>query len=242
MAALRRAHRVQTEKGNAHLHKASTFAPMPNLENLKKQAKQYVRWHRERYYPVAAAIRAALPQFGHLSDEQILGSSFKLADAQELVARQKGFAGWQAFKSGASAMTNARRQPTARPVLTSIAAQLFVAHIKASCEFFTEKLGFALDFTYGDPPFYAQVSRDNARLALRQFDERVFVADIREREHLLSASITVATIDEIKQLFLSYQSQGVSFHQMLKKEPWGARTFIVRDVDGNLILFAGPAD
>jgi len=28
----------------------------------------------------------------------------------------------------------------------------------------------------------------------------------------------------------------------LKKEPWGARTFIIQDLDGNLILFAGPAD
>jgi hypothetical protein len=25
---------------------------MSNLENLKKQAKQYLRWHRERYYPM----------------------------------------------------------------------------------------------------------------------------------------------------------------------------------------------
>jgi hypothetical protein len=27
----------------------------------------------------------------------------------------------------------------------------------------------------------------------------------------------------------------------LKREPWNARTFIVRDPDGNLLLFAGPA-
>jgi len=215
---------------------------MSNLENLKKQAKQYVRWHRERYYPVAAAIRAALPRLAQLSDQQILDTSFRLADAQELVARQRGFAGWQALKSGAYAMTDATRQPAARPVLTSIAAHLLVTDIKASCDFFTGKLGFAIDFSYGDPAFYAQVSRDNARLALRHVDERMFVGDVREREHLLSASITVATADEIKQLFLSYQSQGVSFHQTLKKEPWGARTFIVQDPDGNLILFAGPAD
>jgi hypothetical protein len=38
-------------------------ASMPNLDNLKKQAKQYLRWHRERYHPVAAEIRAALPRF-----------------------------------------------------------------------------------------------------------------------------------------------------------------------------------
>ena len=77
---------------------------MPNIENLKKQAKQYLRWHRERYYPVAAQIRAALPRFRNLGDVQILGSSFRLADAQELVARQMGFDGWQALKSGADAM------------------------------------------------------------------------------------------------------------------------------------------
>ncbi|MDA4833522.1 VOC family protein, partial [Enterobacter hormaechei] len=62
------------------------------------------------------------------------------------------------------------------------------------------------------------------------------------REHLLSASIAVDSAAEIKQLFLDFQAAGVSFHQTLKKEPWGARNFIVLDPDGNLILFAGPAD
>jgi catechol 2,3-dioxygenase-like lactoylglutathione lyase family enzyme len=214
---------------------------MPNIENLKKQAKQYLRWHRERYYPVAAQIRAALPRFRNLGDVQILESSFKLADAQELVARQMGFDGWRALKSGADAMTDEPRQATPRPVLTSIEAQLFVADIKKSCDFYTKKLGFAVEFSYGDPPYYGQVVRDNARLNLRLVCEPVFVADVRNREHLLSASITVATSNEIKQLFLSYQAAGVSFDQALKKEPWGARTFVVSDPDENLILFAGPA-
>jgi uncharacterized glyoxalase superfamily protein PhnB len=214
---------------------------MPNIENLKKQAKQYLRWHRERYYPVAPQIRAALPRFRHLSDEQILDANFKLADAQELVARQMGFEGWQALKSGVHAMTHEAGHPVPRPILSSTEAQLFVADIKTSCEFYTDKLGFTVAFVYGDPPYYGQVSRDHARLNLRMVCEPVFT-DIREREHLLSASLTVATADEIKQLFLSYQAAGVGFHQTLKKEPWGARTFIVMDPDGNLILFAGPAD
>jgi uncharacterized glyoxalase superfamily protein PhnB len=28
----------------------------------------------------------------------------------------------------------------------------------------------------------------------------------------------------------------------LKKQPWGARNFIILDPDGNLILFASPND
>ena len=225
---------------------------MSNLENLKKQAKQYLRWHRERYYPIAAIIREYLPRFRQLSDPEILAADFKLADAQELVAREKGFAGWQALRTGAHTVIQPSKQnavppmSNTQPVLNSVAVHLFVRDINASCEFFQSKLGFTVDFVYGDPPFYGQVSRDNVKLALRHVDEPVFVVshvgDIREREDLVLASITVASAEEIKQLFLTYQVAGVPFHQTLKKEPWGARTFIVKDPDGNLILFAGPAD
>jgi uncharacterized glyoxalase superfamily protein PhnB len=228
---------------------------MPNLENLKKQAKQYLRWHRERHYPVAAIIREALPRFRHLSDQQILDSDFKLADAQQLVAREQGFESWQALKSGAQQMPESSMpkatpspispgeatSPEPHPYLNAIEAQLFVADIQASCDFYTQQLGFTVAFTYGDPPFYGQVVRDHARLNLRLVCEPVFAGDIREREGLLSATITLPSAEQIKQLYLTYQSAGAPFHQPLKKEPWGARTFVVRDPDGNLLLFASPA-
>jgi len=139
-------------------------------------------------------------------------------------------------------MTTRTEKTAVQPVLSSTSAQLFVSDIKASCDFFTARLGFAIDFVHGDPPFYAHVKRDNARLALRLVCEPVFVGDIREREHLLSASITVDTVVDIKQLFLEFLAAGVNFHQTLKTEPWGAMNFIVMDPDRNLILFAGPAD
>jgi uncharacterized glyoxalase superfamily protein PhnB len=139
-------------------------------------------------------------------------------------------------------MSHKAAQAAPRPILNSTEAQLFVADMNAACNFYTQQLGFTVAFVYGDPPFYGQVTRDQAKLNLRAVGEPVFAGDIREREHLLSASLTVATSDEIKQLFLSYQAEGVRFHQTLKKEPWGATTFIVIDPDGNLILFAGPAD
>ena len=129
-----------------------------------------------------------------------------------------------------------------RPVLTSTEAQLFVADITASCEFYTEKLGFTVAFVYGEPPNYGQVTRDHGTLNLRVVGEPVFAGDVQQREELLSATLTIGSADEIKQLFLDYESAGVRFAQTLKKQPWGAWTFVVRDPDGNLILFAGPAD
>lgn len=133
-------------------------------------------------------------------------------------------------------MKEAHTETLTKPTLLAAEPQLFVADVEVSCEFYTKKLGFKVAFTYGEPPFYGQVFRDGARLNLRHLDEPAIRPELQDREHLLSASITV---DDAKPLFLEFQAAGVPFHQTLKTEPWGARTFIVRDPDGNLILFAG---
>ena len=209
---------------------------MPNLENLKKQAKLYLRWHRDRYYPVAAQIRAVLPRFGHLTDEAVLAHNFKLSDAQELIAKKAGFENWEALLKGVHTMNDIHAEALSKPTLLAAEPQLFVSDIGASCEFYTKRLGFTVAFTYGQPPFYGQVFRDGARLNLRYLDEPAIRPELQDREHLLSASIS---LDDAKPLFLEFQAAGVVFHQGLKTEPWGARTFVVRDPDGNLILFAG---
>jgi catechol 2,3-dioxygenase-like lactoylglutathione lyase family enzyme len=216
---------------------------MPNLENLKKQAKLYLRWHRDRYYPVAAQIRAVLPRFRDLTDRAVLAHKFKLSDAQELIAKKAGFENWEALLKGVHTMNDIHAETLSKPTLLAAEPQLFVADIGASCEFYTKKLGFTVAFTYGEPPFYGQVFRDGARLNLRWLPEprlaevrHAINPELRDREDLLSASIT---LDDAKPLFLEFQTAGVVFHQVLKTEPWGARTFIVCDPDGNLILFAG---
>ena len=211
---------------------------MPNLENLRKKAKQFKRWHQDRYYPVAAEIRHWLARYRHLNDLQILELEFKLADAQELVAAQQGFESWAALKKGLADMSaTAEQKSTSQPTLLDAQPQLFVSDIQAACDFYTQKLGFALAFIYGEPPFYAQVVRGAARLNLRHVDMPAFHPELRQRERdILSATIT---LDDVKALFLEYTANGVPFHQPLRLEPWGARTFIVCDPDGNLIAFAG---
>src|SRR5712672_17037 len=192
-------------RGNAHLridHNVNRSAPMPNLENLRKQAKLVLRWHRERYYPVAAQIRTMLPRFRHLSDPEILAQDFKLSDAQELVARQTGFESWQALKAGIATMPEQAAKTPAKAVITATAAELFVADIKVSCDFFTQKLGFSIVFVYGKPPFYAQVKRDRGLLNLKCMDSPVIDPALRDREQLLSADMGVDTAEEIKQLYL----------------------------------------
>ena len=131
-------------------------------------------------------------------------------------------------------MSNAATR--SRPKLIAAEPQLFVADIATSCEFYARKLGFKVAFTYGEPAYYGQVHRGGARLNLRRLVEPAIDPLLRDREQLLSASITLA---DAEPLFLEFQATGVVFHRTLETEPWGARTFIVADPDGNLILFAG---
>jgi catechol 2,3-dioxygenase-like lactoylglutathione lyase family enzyme len=123
--------------------------------------------------------------------------------------------------------------------LVAAEPQLYVRDIVASSEFYSRVLGFSVAFTYGEPPFYCQVFRDGVRLNLRHVDEPVFDPARRDREQLLAASIT---LDDAEPLFLEYQAAGADFAQPLRTEAWGARTFIVRDPDGNLLLFAGSGE
>jgi catechol 2,3-dioxygenase-like lactoylglutathione lyase family enzyme len=125
------------------------------------------------------------------------------------------------------------------PTLVAAEPQLYVRDIVASFDFYSRMLGFSVAFTYGEPPFYGQVFRDGARLNLRRVDPPVVDPARRDSEQLLAASIT---LEDAKPLFLEYQNAGVDFFQPLRSEPWGARTFIVRDPDGNLLLFAGRGE
>ena len=212
---------------------------MPNIDHLRKQAKLYVRWHRERYYPVAARIRAVLPRYKHLSDPEILASPFKLADAQELVARTAGFESWDALRRATRTMPNDQIRVPTMAVLTAAEPQLYVRDIAVATAFYVQQLGFSVAFIYGEPPYYAQVFRDGARLNLRWVEAPVIDRLRRDTEQLLAATITA---DDVKPLFLEYQEAKVDFAETLKSQPWGARTFIVRDPDGNLILFAGRGE
>ena len=122
------------------------------------------------------------------------------------------------------------------PSILSAEPQLFIADMEAAISFYVRRLGFELAFSHGDPPFYAQVARVGARLNLRLVHGRVLDGGVRASEpDTLSATITT---DDAESLFQEFQAADVPFHQTLRTEPWRARTFIVQDPDGNLILFA----
>jgi catechol 2,3-dioxygenase-like lactoylglutathione lyase family enzyme len=213
-----------------------------NLENLRKRAKRVVRQHRARHVPVSERIRSSLPAFAGLSDREILDAPFPLHRAQELIARELGFADWTHLKEGISIVSSSdssvqQTSESPSPELLIAHPQLFVRDIARSVAFYRDSLGFEVGYLYGDPPFYGLVRRGGAALNLRHTDASPWDDGLRDREDLLSATIVTR---ELKALFLELKAAGVPFHQTLKEQPWGARDFIVRDPDGNLVHFADP--
>ena len=209
---------------------------MANLDNLKKQAKQILRWHSEREWTVAEIIRLHLERYRGLSDRQVLERPFKLADAQELVARREGFESWEALLTGLSGKDTAVKG-SAAPRLRWVIPHIVVKDIERACAWYGRVLGFKESWTYGEPPYFAQVARDGFKLALRCADEPMIDRERAADEDFLAADFGV---DNVKALYLELQTAGADFHQTLRTEPWGQRSFIVKDPDGNLICFAGP--
>lgn len=213
---------------------------MPNLENLKKRAKTLVKQHRAGHFPVATRLRRGLARFAGLPDKAILAAPFALRDALEIVAREHGFSSWAQASRGAKNMPKKQHiEPQDKPRLIAAYPQALVADVTRAARFYCDQLGFRVVYLYGEPPFYALVERDGARINLRHVD-----APARYRpegdgdEDVLTANIPVRGV---KALFLELRERGVTFAQTLEEQPWGARDFLVRDPDGNLLCFASDA-
>jgi uncharacterized glyoxalase superfamily protein PhnB len=209
-------------------------APTPSLEHLKKQAKLLLKQHRDQYFPVCQRIRLASPRFFQMTDRGILGASFALHDAHQVIAREHGFDSWAMLKQHVPAMTKKSNptKTTEKPSLIEAYPMLYVTDVTKAAEYYKNTLGFKIDYLYGKPPFYGMVSRDKAGLHLRHVDKHPLN---RTEPDLLAVSIPV---QEIKSLFLEFKAAGAKFHQSLKRQPWGATDFILEDLDGNLLNFA----
>jgi len=208
---------------------------MSRLDIYKKQAKQLVRWHREGNYSIGGRIRG-LARYRKVTDRQALALAFPLREAQEIIALEAGYASWSALKVAvANEPSQAKpRSPALR--LTRAVPVIFVADVTASARFFTNTLGFSIDFLHGKPPFYGSVSRDGACVHLKFVHEPVFAVGAQDREGLITAFIEV---ENVKALYAEYVTAGATFDQKLKTQAWGGRDFVVRDLDGNGLCFVG---
>ncbi len=70
------------------------LTPNPNIQHLKKQAKDLRRAHRSGDASVCTMLKKYLSKFADLPNEEILADKLSLHDAQHVVAQRYGFDHW----------------------------------------------------------------------------------------------------------------------------------------------------
>lgn len=112
---------------------------------------------------------------------------------------------------------------------------LYVHDVATSVRFYVEKLGFHLDFTYGDPPVHAAVSRREwtGSGVIIQLTQVPPERDIQPAGHLY-----IFTDVKIDELYAAYRDNGVEIVFAPVDQPWGLREFSVRDLNGHRLVFS----
>ena len=109
--------------------------------------------------------------------------------------------------------------------------QLLVSDLESSIEFYTEKLGFDLDFRHED--FYAGVIKEGYSIHLKlgspASDERQSKRDNEDLDIVFS-------VQGIEDLYEEYSTRSVEFTQPLRAMAYG-KEFYVADPDGYILGF-----
>jgi catechol 2,3-dioxygenase-like lactoylglutathione lyase family enzyme len=121
------------------------------------------------------------------------------------------------------------------PRIKKMSPQLLVTDITRSIAFYTEKLGFDLDFRYED--FYAGMIKDGHSIHLKSGTPSTEERKNKRKNEDLDL---VFSVDGIEALFIQLLNNPVEIIQPLRNMPYGKEFYLV-DPDGYIISFLEEA-
>jgi catechol 2,3-dioxygenase-like lactoylglutathione lyase family enzyme len=121
------------------------------------------------------------------------------------------------------------------PRIKKMSPQLIVRDIARSIAFYTEKLGFGLDFRYAD--FYAGMIKDGHSIHLKSGTPSTEERKNKRKNEDLDL---VFSVDGIEDLYEQLSKNQVEFIQPLRDMPYGKEFYLV-DPDGYIISFLEEA-
>lgn len=127
-------------------------------------------------------------------------------------------------------------------------AILAVADVDRSLRFYVDKLGFAVDATYEDPP-YATLTRAGMRLSLAEqghpAEDRPGIAMTAPEDRSKASAVLVLEVEDCMAVYeqLGHQGhpEGTRFLAEPYHPPWGGHRFFCVDPDGYLVEIEEPA-
>jgi len=126
----------------------------PNLDHLKKQAKDLLDAHGRGEPEALARIRDAVPAFRGMSDEAIARAPFALHDAQSAIAREYGQKSWNDLRAAVAAQTAGAGEGPSDELLRALMPLPFPAEVGAVLrDVASRRRGFASGAGGGGFPF-----------------------------------------------------------------------------------------
>lgn len=117
------------------------------------------------------------------------------------------------------------------PGVISSTAIFASSDILATLEYYKSVLGFESSWTWGEPPTFGSASLGGVTI---MFNLQIELAkNIRGHEHWIK-------VDDADALYARHQALGARIVSAIADQPWGAREYVVEDLDGYHLRFAGP--
>ena len=113
--------------------------------------------------------------------------------------------------------------------------QFLVTDIGRSIEFYIKKLGFDIEFSYGD--FYAGIIKDGYCIHLKTGKPSIEERKNKRKNQDLDI---IFSVDGIEELYKELSNKFVEFTQPLRNMPYG-KEFYIADPDGYIISFLEEA-
>lgn len=103
--------------------------------------------------------------------------------------------------------------------------------IEATLAHYKDVLGFESTWTWGEPPVFGLASQGGVTITFELQPE--LAAKVRGHPH----GVKVENVDELYRL---HKSRGAHIVSEIEDKPWGLREYIVEDLNGYHLRFAGP--
>jgi len=117
-----------------------------------------------------------------------------------------------------------------------VAPVLLVRDIRASVEFWRDRVGFETDELYGDPPDFAMPTRDGVTIMLAQTPQGIDPPPPNWRV-LDKCNQAYLWVDDANALYDELRERGAPIDFTIYDTPWGTREFGIQDLDEHDIAF-----
>ncbi len=119
----------------------------------------------------------------------------------------------------------------------SIAPYLIVDDVVATAGYYRDRLGFAFDRLWGEPPRFCMVWRNGVVIMLAQLDQRGVMRPNHAVDPERGAWDAYVWVDDADTLYAEFQAKGVTIARAICDQEYGCRDFDIEDCNGYRLCF-----